>query len=88
MKIGRYLVVFVFFMAILIAFGNRGVVDNYMMGQRLAQLKMENNAIELENKALEKKIMLLRDDLSYVEFIARNEMGMVKKGDMVYRLVK
>ena len=88
MKIGRYLVVFMFFMALLIAFGNRGVIDNYMMAQRLNHLNAENNAIEFENRELEKKILLLRNDLSYIEFIARSEMGMVKKGDIVYRLTQ
>ena len=86
MKVGRYLVVFLLLMAILITFGNRGLVDNYLMSKRLAQLKTQNNEITIENNDLKKKIILLRNDLSYIESLARNELGMVKKGDMVYRL--
>jgi cell division protein FtsB len=88
MKIGRYLVVFLLFMALLITFGNRGFVDNYLMSKRLAQLKLQTKEITIENNELKKKILLLRSDLNYIEMIARNELGMVKKGDIVYRWAK
>ena len=88
MKIGRYLVVFLLFMAILITFGNRGFVDNYLMNKRLAQLKSQTSQITMENNELKKKILLLRSDFNYMEMIARNELGMVKKGDIVYRWAK
>jgi len=88
MKIGRYLVAFVFLMTLLITFGNRGVVDNYFMGKRLAQLKAENNELAVQNKELAGKIILLRSDPAYIESIARNELGMVKEGDVVYRMTK
>jgi len=88
MKIGRYLIAFLFLMALLITFGNRGIVDNYLMGKRLSQLKEGNNTLMEQNKELGGKILLLRSDLAYIESIARNELGMVKKGDVVYRLAK
>ncbi len=88
MKIGRYVIAFVFLMALLITFGNRGVVDNYLMSKRLSELKSENEILTTQNKDLGKTILLLRSDLAYIETIARNELGMVKKGDVVYRLVK
>ncbi|MDO9558877.1 MAG: septum formation initiator family protein [Syntrophales bacterium] len=85
MKVGRYLAGFVLVMGFLIAFGNRGLVDNYMMHERLAALKKANQDIARENKDLRKTIVLLRSKLPYVEMVARNELGMVKKGDLVYR---
>ena len=88
MKIGRYLVVFLLLMALLITFGNRGLVDNYLVSKRLAQLKSQSNEVTIENNDLKRKILLLRNDLTYIEALARNELGMVKKGDIVYRLVK
>lgn len=72
-------------MGFLIAFGNRGLVDNYMMRERLAALKKANQDIARENRELKKTIILLRSELPYVEMVARNELGMVKKGDLVYR---
>ena len=88
MKIGRYLIAFLFIMALLITFGNRGAVDNYLMNKRLSQLKTENDLLASQNKELEGEILLLRSNPSYIESIARNELGMVKKGDVVYRLSK
>jgi cell division protein FtsB len=75
-------------MSLLITFGNRGVVDNYLMSKRLSKLKLQNREITVENNELKKKITLLRNDISYIEMIARNELGMVKKGDIVYRWAK
>jgi len=72
----------------LITFGNRGIVDNYLMSKRLAQLKSQSGMIAAESDELKRKILLLRSDLTYIESIARNELGMVKKGDVVYRLAK
>jgi len=88
MKVGRYLVVFIFLMSMLIAFGKRGLIDNYSMKERLMALKKSNQDISLENRELSKKAMLLRSDLQYMETVARNELGMVRKGDLIYRYMK
>ena len=88
MKVGRYLIVFIFVMSMLITFGKRGLVDNYAMKERLMALKKTNQDITLENKELSKKVMLLRGDLQYMEMLARNELGMVRKGDLIYRYLK
>ncbi len=86
MKIGIYLIFFLFLMALLITFGNRGVMDNYLMSKRLVALQSQNMKITEENNELTKKILLLRNDINYIEMIARNELGMVRKSDVVYRL--
>jgi cell division protein FtsB len=88
MKVGRYLIVFIFVMSMLITFGKRGLVDNYAMKERLMALKKVNQDISLENKELSKKAMLLKGDLQYTELLARNELGMVRKGDLIYRYMK
>jgi cell division protein FtsB len=86
--VGRLLILFLLLMSLLITFGNRGVVDNYLMSKRLAKLKSQNREITIENNELKKKITLLRNDINYIEMIARNELGMVKKGDVIYRWAK
>lgn len=83
--VGRLLILFLLIMSLLITFGNRGVIDNYLMSKRLSQLKEQNRDIATENIELKKKITLLRNDINYIEMIARDELGMVKKGDIVYR---
>lgn len=88
MKVGRYLIVIVLFMGFLITFGNRGLVDSYMMRKKLMALTKLNHEISCDNRELKKTITLLRSDLSYIEMVARNELGMVKKGDIVYWYTK
>jgi len=88
MKVGRYLIVFVSFMSAIITFGDRGLVDNYRMNGKLMALKKINHETTLENIALKKNITLLREDLPYIEMMARSGLGMVKKGDLVYRSVQ
>ncbi|TSA45511.1 MAG: septum formation initiator family protein [Deltaproteobacteria bacterium] len=88
MKLGRYLTIFVLLMGALITFGDRGLVDNYRMKGKLMALKKINHESTLENIALKKNITLLRDDPSYIEMMARSGLGMVKKGDLVYRSVQ
>jgi len=85
MKVGRYLIALVLLMGALITFGNRGLIDNYRMKEKMMAIKKINHEMTLENIALKKNITLLRDDLSYVEMMARIELGMVKEGDLVYR---
>ena len=88
MKVGRYLIVFVLLMGALITFGDRGIIDNFHLKEKLITLKKINHETTLENIGLKKNIMLLRNDPSFIEMMARNELGMVKKGDLVYRQAK
>jgi cell division protein FtsB len=88
MKIGRFLLILIILMGMVIVFGNRGLRDNYVMRERLLALKKTNQDLLSENQALYKTTKLLRDDISYLETVARNELGMVKKGDLVYRIAK
>ncbi|MBN2439373.1 MAG: septum formation initiator family protein [Deltaproteobacteria bacterium] len=85
MKVGRYLIASVLLMGALITFGDRGLIDNFRMNEKVMALKKINHEMTLENIALKKTITLLRDNLSYVEMMARSELGMVKEGDLVYR---
>jgi cell division protein FtsB len=85
MKLGRYLIIIVLLMGCLITFGDRGLIDNYLMRQKLMALKKATHDITLENIVLKKNILLLRDNMPYIEMTARNDLGMVKKGDLVYR---
>ncbi len=79
---------FVFLISMLITFGKRGLIDNYAMKERLMTLKKTNHDITLENMELNRKVLLLRSDLQYIEMVVRNELEMVKKGDLIYRYLK
>ncbi len=83
MKIGRFLLLFVLAMGMAIVFSDRGLRDNLAMRERLMALHKTNQDIARENASLSQTVRLLTDDLGYIERVARNELGMVKKGDIV-----
>ncbi len=87
MKVGRYLALFLLLMGFIIVFGNNGLVDNYIMKEKLKILKEENELVVRENNALKKEIALLKENPRYVELAARKDLGMVRKGDKVFRFV-
>jgi cell division protein FtsB len=88
MKLGRCLLAFMILMGLLITFGNRGLIDNYILKEKLAVFEKSNKDIGLENRDIRRNISLLRSDFAYIEMVARNELGMVRKGDLVYRYAR
>ena len=72
-------------MTLLIIFGDKGLMDYHMLRGKLTSLQQFNTDMVAENRLLKQEILLLRKDARYVEMTARKELGMVKKGDMVYR---
>ena len=88
MRIGRYLLLIIFFVGFFIVFGNRGLLDNQRLKEKLRDLKVENDRFEAENGGLKREALLLREDIRYIEGVARNELGMMKKGDLVYRFME
>ena len=87
MKIGRLLFGVFIIMVLFIIFGNRGFTDYRMLKEKQAALEETNECIAAENDELKRKIVLLKTDLRHVETVARRELGMVKKGDMVYQFI-
>ncbi len=87
MKIGRLFVIGCALGALLTVFGDKGLVDYYEVKARLATLKNANHSISLENGELKERILLLRNDLPYIETVARKELGMIKEGEVVYRFL-
>jgi cell division protein FtsB len=85
MKIGRYVFILIMFISYFILFGNKGALDNYRMKKKIEAERQANAHIIQENENLTKEILLLRDDPRYIEMVARRDLGMVKKGDHVFR---
>lgn len=85
MKIGRYVFLLIMFISYFILFGDKGALDNYRMKKKIEAERQANTRIIQENENLKKEIILLRDDLRYVEMVARRDLGMVKQGDHVFR---
>lgn len=73
-----------------------GVV--YLFAREISEvrfLREENQKIEkkieqleIGNRELEVKIKTIKNDKRYIEKIAREELGMIKEGDKVYRFAE
>jgi cell division protein FtsB len=87
MKVGKVLLLFLILMGSVILFGNRGILDNYRLDQKLLDIQKSNGEVVVKNDALKKEILLLRNDMRYIEKVARDELGMVRRNDRVYRHV-
>lgn len=84
MKIGRYIFIILLILGYLILFGKSGIWDNYRLGKKLATLSSANEELAREIESLRAEVLLLRKDPKYIEGLARQELGMVKRGDLVY----
>ena len=66
-------------------FGDNGLLDVYKMRKERDGILAYNTSIEAENKGLEEQIALLKTDKRYIGRIARKELGMLGKNEMIYR---
>ncbi len=57
----------------------------YALHQENEKVKVESLKLEKANSELIKKIELIDADQAYKEKIIRQELGMIKKGEKVYR---
>ena len=87
MRIGRYLLMIILFVGFFIVFGNRGLLDNQRLKEKLAELRAENARLEAVNGTLRREAVLVREEARYIESVARQELGMVKRGDLIYRFM-
>ena len=80
--------VLLFAFLFVIAFSEKGAVDLYQL--HLKKVRIERLCVDLQkqNRALYDNIQRLKNDGEYIENIARTELGMVGKDEMVYQFKK
>ncbi|MBF0229078.1 MAG: septum formation initiator family protein [Desulfamplus sp.] len=72
-------------LAFLILYGKNGFMDGHHLRLQEQAIISENLAINEANRVLERKIDRLKSDITYIEHIARHELGMVAKDELVFR---
>lgn len=63
----------------------REVSHVYALYQENEKIKSNIQELESKNEGLRKKIELLQNDSSYIEKMAREELGMIKQSEKIYR---
>jgi cell division protein FtsB len=69
-----------------ILFGDSGLFDLRWLKTENSRLIERNLKLEQENLLLYREIDRLKNDLKYIENIARHELGMIGKGEVVVKL--
>ena len=69
------------------ALGPRGVAHLRRLDRDAARIEAADAALEAQNDRLILRIDALRNDPRTLESVARDELGMVKPGEVVFRFV-
>lgn len=71
--------------AILSVGGNRSLVKIYQMSKTRAELHREIGRLRQANQELALEVQSFKSDPGQVEAIAREELGLIKPGEVVYQ---
>ena len=66
-------------------FGDKGLLQVYRLSKELKEIERTNMELQRENERLRAEIEHLRTDKQYIEELARRELGLVKKGEIIYQ---
>ncbi|MCK5185487.1 MAG: septum formation initiator family protein [Deltaproteobacteria bacterium] len=75
---------FIFFILAYSCFGERGIKNVIALKKELSEIENYKQSLKIENKKLEEYNYFLKNDKKFIENIAREELGLVKTGEMVY----
>ena len=71
-----------------LGFGERGFIHLYQMEMERQDYLKRIQELEGKNQNLLEEIEKLRNDIAYIESVARKELGFVKKNEMIFRFSK
>lgn len=65
-------------------FGKRGIMNVIALKKELSEIEHDKEILKRENEKMEECIYFLKNDEKFIERIAREELGLVRSGEMVY----
>lgn len=77
----------IFFILYIFLFGNYGIYRMWKQKREIEQLVQTLDALRLRGEQLRLEVHLLENDPEYIEKIAREEYGMIQRGEIIYRIV-
>ncbi|MBA3013634.1 MAG: septum formation initiator family protein [Proteobacteria bacterium] len=85
-NIGFMLAAFIFALGLVVYFAPYGCREYLALRNDLTQIQTEITTLQTQNQELKNEISHLKNDSSYVEKIAREEFGMIKKNEIVFEV--
>ena len=72
-------------LALITVVGERGVLHLWRLRGEKNRLDEQNFQLHKENEALRQRVYRIRNDNAYLEKLAREELNLVRPGEIVYR---
>ncbi len=72
--------------ALLAVFGDRGLIDLYKLSNERDGIVNYIAVLDEKNAELQRRTELLKSDKRYIELIAKKELGMISKNEVIYKL--
>lgn len=73
-------------MLLFIVFGENGLTDFYKLKMKKDNLSRKNDELKKENLSLYREIERLKNDPDYVEDVARKELGVIGKDEVIIQV--
>jgi len=84
-KISLIVIVILFAVLVIYAF-TPCVIEQRKLNKQIANLENEIERVRESNKKLAKEISALKNDPLYIEKLARKELGLIRSGEVIYKL--
>jgi len=68
--------------------GKEGIEKRQTLQTRIEQQQQENQQLQMRNRHLNAEVIDLKTGLDAIEGRARSELGMIKRGEVFYQIVK
>ncbi len=69
----------------MIIYSKNGLVDLKQLKIKRNTIVQENTTIDLENRKLYRTIKRAKNDLAFIENVARQELGMINKDEVIFK---
>ena len=84
-KISLIVIVILFVVLVIYAF-TPCIIEQRKLNKQITELKKEIRKVRESNKKLAKEISALKNDPLYIEKLARKELGLIRSGEVIYKL--
>ena len=72
--------------ALLAVFGDRGLIDLYKLAAERDGIVNYIAVLDEKNAELQRRTALLKTDKRYIELIAKKELGMIGRNEVIYKI--
>jgi len=74
-----------FSLLLVVVFGDNGLMELNRLQRRHAAMVQENTVLSQENARMYSSIDRLKNDPDYIENIARQELGMIRSNELIFK---